>query len=176
MNTFDVALSFAMEDSDLVESVYHYLRAEGLTVFYAPTPECQSILSGKNQREVFYRIFGMETDYVVLFVSKDYVVKPVPMEEAKIAFSKHAGNGTVVPVYIDGTALPKRLLDPQKMNYFASDDAAVIAAHVAAKIADERKIAKKKEDENSPSNVMNIEGNIGRTQIFIQNNNGEQRR
>jgi len=117
-SVFDVALSFAMEDSDLVETVYYYLKAEGLSVFYAPAPECQSILSGENQREIFYRIFGMETRYVVLFVSKNYVSKSVPMEEAKIAFSKHAGNGTVIPVYIDGTALPKEILDPNKMNYF----------------------------------------------------------
>lgn len=171
-STFDVALSFAMEDSDLVESVYYYLRAEGLSVFYAPAPECQSILSGKNQREIFYWIFGMEADYVVLFVSKDYVVKPVPMEEAKIAFSKHAGNGTVVPVYIDGTALPKELLNPQKMNYFASGDAATIAAHVAAKIANERRVVKKRHGSGS-SNVMNVQGNTAQTQIFIQNNNGE---
>ena len=176
-NNFDVALSFAMEDSDLVETVYYYLKAEELSVFYAPVPECQSILSGKNQREVFYRIFGKEAGYVVLFVSKDYVVKPVPMEEARIAFSKHAGNGTVIPVYIDGTALPKELLDPRKMNYFSSNDAAAIASHVAAKIEDEKRDAKKKSAKKNladGANVMNVGGNTGGTQFFIQNYNGEQ--
>ncbi len=172
-SVFDVALSFAMEDSDLVETVYYYLKAEGLSVFYAPAPECQSILSGENQREIFYRIFGLETSYVVLFVSKNYVLKSVPMEEAKIAFSKHAGNGTVIPVYIDGTALPKEILDPNKMNYFLSNDAAVIASHVAAKIEKEKRDVKRKGDRSDPANVMKIKGNLAGIQIFNQNNNGE---
>ena len=99
------------------------------------------------------------------------------MEEARIAFSKHAGNGTVIPVYIDGTALPKELLDPRKMNYFSSNDAAAIASHVAAKIEDEKRDAKKKSAKKNladGANVMNVGGNTGGTQFFIQNYNGEQ--
>ena len=55
---YDIALSFATEDQKLVEKVYHYLRAENLNVFFAPSQEGQKVLSGKNQREVFYSIFG----------------------------------------------------------------------------------------------------------------------
>ena len=61
---FDVALSFAIEDKELVDKVYHYLKVEGLSIFYAPSQNCQSLLSGENQREIFYRIFGLESNYV----------------------------------------------------------------------------------------------------------------
>lgn len=119
----------------MADTVYHYLRAEGLSVFYAPAPECQSILSGENQREIFYRVFGLESQYVLLLVSRFYVIKQVPMEEARIAFSKHGSDSSVIPVYLDGTGLPAELLDIKKQNYFSSDNAAEIAAHVALKIS-----------------------------------------
>ena len=169
--SFDVALSFAMENIDLVETVYHYLKAEGLSVFYAPAPECQTFLSGENQRESFYRIFGLEARYVVLFVSKDYIVKTVPMEEAKIAFSKHTRNRTIIPVYIDGTNLPKEMLNPSETNYFTSNDAAIIACHVAEKIENGSK--KKKTQKASSTSRMEIKGNMAVAQVFIQHYDGE---
>lgn len=141
---YDIALSFATEEQALVEQVYHYLKAEGICPFFAPAPECQIVLSGRNQREVFYEIFGMSAKYVALFVSKNYVKREVPMEEAAIAFSKHGDNGSVIPVYLDGTALPKKLFDPKSANYFASEDPAKIAAHLAAKI---------RSDTNSDKNI-----------------------
>lgn len=169
---FDVAISFAMENEELADTVYHYLKTEGLSVFYAPAPECQSILSGENQREIFYRIFGLESKYVILLVSKFYVEKQVPMEEARIAFSKHGGNASVIPVYLDGTKLPAELLDPKKQNYFLSNNAAQIASHVALKVNKVEKQEEKKDVFGSGS-IMKNEKNRGETQIFIQNYNGE---
>lgn len=167
---FDIAISFATENEELAETVYHYLKAEGLSVFYAPAPDCQSILSGENQREIFYRIFGMESRYVVLLVSEFYVNKTLPMEEARIAFSKHESDSSVIPIYIDGTPLPKKLLDAKKQNYFSSDNAAEIAAHVASKVGNVKE-NKKKKDDSGLDNVMVNKKNKARTQVFIQNYN-----
>lgn len=171
--SFDVAISFAMENKELAETVYHYLKAEGLSVFYAPAPECQSILSGENQREVFYRIFGLESKYAVLLVSKSYVEKQVPMEEARIAFSKHGEDASVIPIYLDGTELPEKLLDAKKQNYFSSDNAVEIASHVASKVNKFKKQERKKDDSGS-GNIMKNENNRSGIGIFIQNYNGEQ--
>ncbi len=167
---FDVAISFAMENEELAETVYHYLKAEGLSVFYAP--ECQSILSGENQREIFYRIFGLQSRYVILLVSKFYVMKQVPMEEARIAFSKHGGDASVIPVYLDGTKLPGELFDAKKQNYFSSDNAAEIASHVASKVSKLEKQKEKKDDSGLGGTMVNKE-NKAETQIFIQNYSGE---
>lgn len=171
---FDVAISFAMENQELADTVYHYLKAEGLSVFYAPAPECQSILSGENQREIFYRIFGLESKYVILLVSKYYVEKQVPMEEARIAFSKHGGDASVIPIYLDKTELPEELLDAKKQNYFSSDNAAEIASHVASKV---NKLKKQEEEKDvfGSGSIMKNERNRAETQIFIQNYNGERK-
>lgn len=166
---FDIALSFATEEQNLVEKVYHYLRAEGLSVFYAPSPEAQEILSGRNQREVFYEIFALRAKYVALFVSKNYIAKAVPMEEAEISFAKHGDNGTVIPIYLDEAALPDSLFDAKKTNYLRSNQPAVITGHLAAKIkSSEIAGAKEHTRPRNGGNTMNINGNTAEIQTFIQ--------
>lgn len=169
---YDIALSFATEEQELVDKVYHYLKREGLKVFFAPALECQVVLSGENQREAFYGVFGIDSDFVALFVSKNYVNKELPMEEASIAFAKHSENNTVIAVYLDGTKLPKNLLDSKKTNYFSSDSAAVIAMHLAKKVKQKKENEWKKEktgdgENNKIQNVMNIKGNYAEQQNFI---------
>ena len=94
------------------------------------------------------------------------------MEEARIAFSKHGSDSSVIPVYLDGTGLPAELLDIKKQNYFSSDNAAEIAAHVALKIS-KTKRKKEKKTANGVGGIMKNEKNKADTQIFIQNYNGE---
>lgn len=167
---YKIALSFATEEQDLVEKVYHYLKAENLSVFFAPAPECQTYISGKNQREVFYDIFGLKSEYVALFVSKNYVAKKVPIEEAGIALAKHNA-GNVIPVYLDSTELPVELFNPEDMNYFKENNPAVIASHIAAKIKGSNNESKTVAESVS-SNSMNIKGNRAEKQIFVQTVNG----
>lgn len=166
---FDIALSFATEDQVLVENVYHYMKAEGFSVFFAPSPEGQALLSGKNQREIFYQIFGLMSKHVALFVSKDYVSKQVPMEEARIALAKHSDIGGVIPIYLDSASLPPDMLDPQKVNYYRSSSAANIAAHLSAKLRDD---APHPSCNTAPSGEMHISGNVAKKQFFIQNVDG----
>lgn len=172
-HTYKIALSFAMEDENLVEKVYHYLKAEGIHVFFAPSSEGQIYLSGKNQREAFYNIFGLETEYVALFVSKYYVIREVPMEEAAIAFAKHGDKGNVIPIYLDGTALPMEMFHPKNTNYFKSNSPAVIANHLALKVRDsgsrqgEAFLPEKERD------IMNIRDNTAEKQVFIQSVRGD---
>lgn len=165
---YDIALSFATEDQDLVEKVYHYLIAEKWNVFFSPSPEGQTFLSGKNQREAFYDIFGLRADYAALFVSAHYITKSVPMEEASIAFAKHGDDGHVIPVYLDETTLPQNMLDPKRTNYFKANNPAIIASHLASKLNMDKKRLQKPEEFNKTGDIMNIEGNTAEKQIFIQ--------
>lgn len=166
--SYDIALSFATENQVLVEKVYHYLKAEELKVFFAPSSECQKILSGRNQREVFYEIFGRKARYVALFVSEFYIRREVPMEEASVAFAKHAEGGSVIPVYLDGATLPTALFNPKSQNYFKSNNAAEIAVHLAEKVK-----LNKIENEKNPGKFveqkgsMTISGNKAKKQVFI---------
>ncbi len=168
MTQYDVALSYAKSEQSLVSDVFHYLKAEGLNIFFAP--ECQSDLSGENQREVFYKIFGIASHIVVLFVSENYIVRDVPMEEARIAISKHSKNGRVIPVYLDSAILPKEIFDPKSYNYFQSNSAAVIANHISERY---KLITNKAQNNEKPehmvSSTMNNSNNQAQNQIFINN-------
>lgn len=164
---FDIALSFATENQPLVENVYHYLKAKGLRVFFAPSPEGQVFISGKNQREVFYQIFGREAAYAALFVSKDYVCKQVPMEEACIALTERKGTGTAIPIYLDGTPLPVELFDSKQENYFASDNPVAIASHLAARCGQSVSSPSAQSD-SQEFGGMHISGNVAEKQVYIQ--------
>ena len=169
---YKIALSFATENQDLVERVYHYLRAEKINVFFAPSSEAQVILSGKNQREVFYSIFGMDSEYVALFVSKQYVAKEIPMEEARIAFARHTNEGKVIPIYLDGTSLPENMFNPKTTNYFKSDNPTEIASHLASRVNKENDLCWENVSNESAESKMNISGNVAEKQIIIQTMNG----
>lgn len=168
---FDIALSFATEDQKLVEKVYHYLKVQNLSVFFAPADEAQLFLSGRNQREAFYDIFAIKSQFVALFVSKNYIVKEVPMEEANIAFSVHGSKGSVIPIYMDEAKLPQSMVNPKERNYFQSNNPAIIATHLAKKIRMYSKMGDmRKKQSNS---TMNIIGNTAQKQVFVQTLNGK---
>lgn len=163
--SYKIALSYAMENEDIVKKVYHYLRAEGISVFFASAPECQAVLSGKNQREIFYEIFGLKAEYVALFVSRNYLTRTVPMEEASIAIAKHSSDGSVIPIYMDDATLPSNMLDPLETNYFKSNDPAEIASHLAVKLLPKRSMEEKAMPK--AGNIVNIKNNRAEKQIFL---------
>lgn len=169
---YKIALSYATEDKSLVEKVYHYLRTKEIDVFFAPSSEGQVFLSGKNQREAFYDVFGNKSEYVALFVSKHYIARDVPMEEASIAFAEHADNGSVIPIYLDGTALPLDLFNPKSTNFFESNNPATIARHLSAKLKLFNNSSKMPDKHEMSQNVMNIENNVADKQIFVQKLDG----
>ena len=126
--SYDIALSYASENYEIVDSVYHYLLGSGFTVFYAI--ECQHILVGEHQEEVFYKIFSQAARCAVLFVSQHYISKKVPMKEAKICMANRRGY-QLIPVYLDGTPLPG--LD-SSINYFRSDNPEEIVSMITKRI------------------------------------------
>ena len=84
------------------------------------------------------------------------------MEEAKIAFSKHSGDGKVIPIYLDGTPLPRTLFDPNSTNYYCSSNEAEIASLLANRIRLDRQSEQAPKAAASPApsgNTMNIHDN-----------------
>lgn len=169
---FDIALSYASGENgneEIVKKVYYYLKAEKIHAFFAASEEGQRFLSGRNQRDVFYEIFGIQSKFVALFVSSEYLKREVTMEEANIAIAKHLQNATVIPIYLDESYLPEKLFDPRQINYYRSSNPAQIAAHLASKI-----IQVKKEEQlqnhckTKGGGTMNISNNYAQNQIFIQ--------
>lgn len=170
---YKIALSFAMPEQVIVETVYHYLKSKGITVFFAPTAEAQVELSGRNQREVFFDVFSNQSEYVALFVSQNYIERKVTIEEAKIAIATHNWDGKVIPIYLDKTPLPESLFDPNKVNYFSSNDPAEIAIHLARKIEAGEEVPERKEVvSDKPAEGFQINNNQVGNQIFINKNEG----
>ena len=166
-HSYKIALSYATENEDIVKKVYHYLKADGIAVFFAPAPECQIALSGKNQREIFYEIFGLKAEYVALFISQNYIMKKVPMEEASIAIAKHRENGRVIPIYMDDSVLPEELFNPMETNYFKSNNAAEIANHLAVKVRATDYLESNVNSVLKTRNTINITNNRAENQIFV---------
>lgn len=173
-HTYDIALSFSMEEEKLVEKVYRYLRAEGFTVFFAPSVEGQEVLSGRNQREVFYEVFGLTAEYVALFVSSSYIKRTVTMEECEIAIRKHGLDGKVIPIYLDDTELPEILFNPKETNYFKPEmkSAIEIASHLAEKMIKNTVIEKEEINDKTQLSNMNIQNNTAEKQVFISKMEG----
>jgi hypothetical protein len=114
---YQVALSFAGEDRGLAAKVASGLRAAGVSVFYDEFED----LWGENLADHLARVYGQESDYVVIFVSAHYVKKEWPNHEREHALAARLQRaaGTVLPVRLDHTALPGL---PSTVHYVRASD------------------------------------------------------
>lgn len=106
MKTYQVALSFAGEQRDYVERVARMLKSKGVSVFYDTFETASSW--GKDGTEFFHRVFALESSFVVMFVSEDYVRKEWTRHERRSALSEALKRDTeyVLPVRFDETPVP----------------------------------------------------------------------
>ncbi len=109
--TYDVALSFAGEQRDYVECVVRTLHNYGLSVFYDRDEVV--MLWGKHLSEKLPEIYAHESDFVVFFVSKEWVNKDWPRLERRAALSRatQQQNEYILPVRFDDTPVPGLLED-----------------------------------------------------------------
>ncbi|HXA20282.1 MAG TPA: toll/interleukin-1 receptor domain-containing protein [Thermoanaerobaculia bacterium] len=124
---YDIAISYASEDSRIVGTVVRRLKAEkGLKVFFSPDYKVD--LWGKDERE-FERIYGGGARVVVPFISKDYVRKEWPLREFRAAkrADKTRDYDSILPVRIDDSALTGLR---RTVQYLSTQD------HTATEIAD----------------------------------------
>ena len=103
---YDVALSFAGEDRGYVEQVAGELRNIGVTVFYDRFEEVE--LWGKDLAEHLGRVYGTDSRFVVLFLSRAYAAKAWPRHEKQFALGRQikTGEERILPVRFDETEIP----------------------------------------------------------------------
>lgn len=159
MKKYQVSISFAGEDEKIVSEVYKCLISEGVKVFYAPMKQHE--MAGEDLVKKEYQIYLHESDYVLAFISKDYVKKVNPMREARTALMKNMleESERLIPVILDGTNLPG--LD-KDIVYIRSTDPIYIAAIVARKIGDGYQ-QEKNQNHNNHTNIgaqNNYGGNV----------------
>jgi hypothetical protein len=102
---FDVAVSFAGEDRDYVESIVTPLKAIGVRVFYDSdfTPE----LWGEDLVEYLDDVYRNKSRYAVMFISSHYASKMWTRHERRSALARGLteSRAYVLPVRLDDTPL-----------------------------------------------------------------------
>jgi hypothetical protein len=105
---FDVALSFADEQRDYVEQVASILTSKGIKVFYDEFYKAQ--LWGTNLAEYLHRVYYSDSNYCIMFISKEYVSKAWPTQERRSAIAKQIEIANVreyiLPVVFDDSEVP----------------------------------------------------------------------
>lgn len=104
-NKFDVALSFAGEQREYVKKVADILENEGIVVFYDEF--YKSHLWGKDLTVYLKEVYYSNSDWCIMFVSKEYVSKAWPSFERKNALAKSLEiEEYILPVIFDETEVP----------------------------------------------------------------------
>ncbi|ESZ87894.1 MAG: molecular chaperone Tir [Blastomonas sp. CACIA14H2] len=127
---YQVALSFAGEQRDYVDEVARWLAAKRIAVFYDKFEAVN--LWGKDGVEHFHQVFAQDAQYVVMFISAEYVAKSWTRHERRAALSRQIAEDSeyVLPVRFDATEVPGI---PSTLQYL--DAKSLTPAELAALIA-----------------------------------------
>ena len=103
---FDIAVSFAGEDRDIVEKYVSILKSESISVFY--DKDMKSNLWGKNLVDGLYEIYTSKARYCVMFISKHYLEKIWTNHERQAAQERALKEKSeyILPIKLDDTTIP----------------------------------------------------------------------
>lgn len=104
--TYDVALSFAGEDRGYVEAVATELDRLGISVFYDRFEQLN--LWGVELATHLGDVYGRDSRFVVMFLSRHYASKAWPDHEKSFALGRQlrGDTGRILPVRFDDTEIP----------------------------------------------------------------------
>ena len=102
---FDVAVSFAGEDRELVKEIVSRLKDAGKRVFY--DADYQSATWGEDLIEYLDQIYRVKARYTIMFISRFYAEKMWTRHERRSALERALEQRSryVLPVRLDDTAL-----------------------------------------------------------------------
>ena len=102
---FDVAVSFAREDCELVEEIVSRLKDTGIAVFY--DTDYQADMWGEDLVEYLDQIYRVKARYAIMFISRSYAEKMWTRHERRSALARglEQRSAYILPVRLDSTAL-----------------------------------------------------------------------
>lgn len=102
---YDFALSFAGEDREIVDNIAESLSNKGIKVFYDKFYKTD--LVGRDLFNHFKSIYGKKSKFVVMFISKNYVLKDWTNFEFEIAKdeAKTRKKEFIIPIRLDSTII-----------------------------------------------------------------------
>jgi hypothetical protein len=103
---YDIAVSFAGEDRELVRDVVTELKGHDVNVFFDEDSTAE--MWGENLVDFLHAIYSRRARYAVLFVSRHYVAKKWTTYERKAAQDRAFQQSApyILPVRIDDSELP----------------------------------------------------------------------
>ena len=130
---YEVALSFAGEQREYVEDVALHLQSRGIAVFYDNFE--LSDLWGRNLSEELHDVYENRSNFVVMFISDEYVEKAWPQHERRAILSRaiRQRREYILPVRFDNTDVPGMASD---VMYLSAADyvPAALATMIAKKL------------------------------------------
>jgi TIR domain len=102
---FDVAVSFAREDRELVEEIVRRLRDADVRIFY--DTNYQAVMWGEDLVEYLDQIYRVKARYTMMFISHFYAEKMWTRHERRSALARalEQRSAYVLPVRLDSTPL-----------------------------------------------------------------------
>ncbi len=94
--SYDIALSFAGENRDFAELLFHKLSSREIPVFYDHNE--QHRILGENVEEYLAPIYNSEAEFVVVLMSKEYPKKLWTKFEST-QFKQRFGEKSVIPIF-----------------------------------------------------------------------------
>lgn len=104
--SYDMAMSFAGEDRDIVEKVSDYLDLFGVRIFY-DNWELHKLI-GENLYTYLADVFEKKASYCIMFISKAYIAKAWPRHERKFAQARDFSSRKpyILPIRLDRSECP----------------------------------------------------------------------
>ena len=102
---YDIAISYASQQSYYVETVAELVRNNGINVFYAPFEEID--MWGRDIEQYLHDTYFSKAKTCLMFISKEYEASEWCRLESKTAFARQKEQGLyILPVRFDDTVLP----------------------------------------------------------------------
>jgi hypothetical protein len=103
---YDVALSFAGENREIVEQFARLLEAEGFSVFYDNWKKAE--LWGRDLYQHLDEVYSKKARFCLIFLSAAYAAKAWPNHELKSAQARafQENEAYILPVRLDDTVIP----------------------------------------------------------------------
>jgi hypothetical protein len=132
---YDIAISYASQQSYYVGTVAELLKNKGIKVFYAPFEEID--MWGRDMEKYLSDTYFSKAKICLMFISKEYAASKWCQLESKNAFARQKKqNLYILPVRFDGTELPN--LSPD-IHYFevAKNPAHILTEKIVKKLEHE---------------------------------------
>lgn len=124
---YDVTLSFAGEDRQVVEALAARLKQQNVSVFYDRDKQGQ--LWGENLQEVLTEVYLKQARFCVMFISRAYAEKMWTREErrAAVARAMKEKRAYILPIKLDHTELEGLLPSVAYINYSDHSEDEIVA-------------------------------------------------